>query len=408
MLIWLLACNGKAEDTSIEIDCSGYDLAVPAARGEIGGVWDQAGQRFVFFGGNLGLPIDCVTQNEFIDDTWAYVPACETFVEIEATGPSARGRYAAALDADGGRMLVHGGRYRDDEDSSGGHGHGSSSSYTNYGDLWAFDLASDSWTQLDDGSSGPEARSNHAMWVIGETVYVHGGNTSDSGLSYDALDDLWAYDLGTGVWSELSVSGGPSKRLFHTVAVTDDGSYAFFYGGADNGSFSNNAEFLGDVWALEMGSLDWSKLHDGGQGAPDGRFGVSLMVDEGNNQLIMFGGHDDAALGNSNQVWTFDLQATEWTQVQDGDIADAGSNGFCDFPADFTIPDYDAPERRYTHLGVETGAGELLIFGGKSDCGVLNDVWGYDPATNTWAEHSSATAGEICLRSYAECETMCY
>ncbi len=406
MWILLLACNKDATDTAA-VDCSGYDLEVPAARGEVGGVWDQAGQRLVFFGGNLGLPVDCVTSNEFADDTWSYVAACDTFVAIDGVGPSARGRHAVALDAEGGRMLVHGGRYRDDSGGGGGHG-GGSTSYTNFEDLWSFDLATDSWTQLDNGTSGPSARSNHAMWVVGDTLYVHGGNTSTSGLSYDPLDDLWAYDLTAGSWSELSVSGGPSERLFHTVAVSDDGTYAFFYGGADSGSFSNNAQFLDDVWLLDLGAMSWSQLHSGGSDAPDGRFGVSLMVDEDQNRLVMFGGHDDAALGNSNQVWTFDLATSTWSQVQDGDIADQGSDGFCDFPADFTTPDYDAPERRYTHLGVETGSGELMVFGGKSDCGVLNDVWSYDPAANAWTERSPATAGEICLRSHAECESMCY
>ena len=52
--------------------------------------------------------------------------------------------------------------------------------------------------------------------------------------------------------------------------------------------------------------------------------------------------------------------------------------------------------------------GQLWIFGGKTDCGIINDVWSFSSSSETWTEQSPATSGEICLRAYAECETMCF
>ena len=84
--------------------------------------------------------------------------------------------------------------------------------------------------------------------------------------------------------------------------------------------------------------------------------------------------------------------------------------GFCDFPADFTVPDLDAPERRYAGAAV-LSEDALIIFGGKTDCGQVNDVWTWDLDDQSWTERSDATAGEVCERTFADpegCESLCF
>jgi len=48
----------------------------------------------------------------------------------------------------------------------------------------------------------------------------------------------------------------------------------------------------------------------------------------------------------------------------------------------------------------------MIIFGGKTDCGLINDVWTY--SGSAWVPRSRATEGEACLRAYQTCESMCF
>ena len=398
LLLIALACTkDEVGDSSVDLDCSTRDYSqIPASSGELGGAWDAQRQRFVFFGGNMGVPVDCsFAATDFTADTWAFHTDCNNFEPI-ADGPSARGRYASAIDEERELWILHGGRYRDGEDGD----------YTLYDETWALDLSTDPWSLLATG--GPSARVNHVAEVVDGQFVLWGGNTSTDGAFFQPQEDLWALDLDTLEWSELEAGGDPTPkaRLFHESAVSDDGSTIYVYGGGDEDAFFG--PFFGDLWALDTATWTWDRLHTGRQEAPDGRLLPNLSVDDERNRIVMFAGHDDGQLGNTNQVWSFDLASETWTELKTGDVYANPALGQCDFPADFTDPDLDSPERRYAGAGAETDDGRLLVFGGKTDCGVINDVWTFDYATDSWTEHSSATSGEICLRAYAECESLCF
>jgi len=405
VLATMVACDkddvdSGGEDTAPpEVDCSTRDYSlVPSARGELQGVWDTERARLVLFGGNQGVPEECsTTATDFVDDTWAWNADCGDFAPIAVTGgdaPSARGRFAAAVDEERGWMLVHGGRTRD----------GDSGDYTLYDELWALDLEAGTWTML--AESGPGERVSHSAVVSGGQLIVFGGNSSANGASYKALGDTWAFDLESLTWSELDTSGDGPDRLFHGTALSDDESTLYVYAGGDEGAFLG--PFFDDLWSLDLGTLAWSELHSGGSDAPDGRLSPNLVVDTDNNRLISFAGHDDGSLGNTNQVWAYDLGGGAWSELEAGDVYKTAPVDFCEFPADFTEPDMDSPERRYQSVGANTGDGRLIVFGGKTDCGVIDDVWTYSFADDAWTEESAANNGEICLRAFAECSTLCF
>ncbi len=391
LLITLAACGPRPT-----IECASLDLEIPTPRGEVGGVWDDARRRLVLFGGDHGTPVECMARTEFVAETWAYWSDCAAFQELTpATSPPARGRHATALDAARGRMLIHGGRFRE----------GTTGAYTLRDDAWAFDLATDTWTALATG--GPSARTNHVAVVAGDRLVVYGGNTSTDGASFSPQGDVWTLDLGTNTWAEQTPTGtAPRPRLFHAAAVSADGGTLYLYGGGGRNAFLG--PFYGDLWALDLNTWAWTSLHDGSDAAPLGRIWGNLLFDGERDRLVLWAGHDDGALGNTNEVWTFDLGARSWTRQQVGDVLDAPANGFCDFPEDFVVADLDAPERRNAGVASITGRGELIVFGGKSDCGLLNDVWTLPLAGGAWSNVSRATGGEICQRAATECETLCY
>jgi hypothetical protein len=345
----------------------------------------------VFYGGDVGPPVNCQAQTSFTGDTWAFYPECGAFQHLPAMGPAARGRQASTHDVAGNRMILHGGRTRA----------GTTGTYTQFDDTWTFDLTTDTWTMV--SASGPGARVNHALAVSGNKLVLFGGNNSTDGASYSPLGDVWQMDLATGNWSEFPTTNTPSARLFHGYAVSTDGATLWIHGG----TASFFGPFLGDLHALDIATGTWTQLHTGSGTAPAPRFWGNLVHDAANNRLLLWAGHDDTDLGNTNDLWVFDLATNAWQRPETGDVLFGQANGFCDFPADFVTPDLEAPERRNGGLAVMAGA-ELRIFGGEADCGVLNDVWSWTDATG-WSVESRSTAGEVCARTSAGgCTTMCF
>ena len=274
-----MACNGGGDsdddDSGDSVDCTNRPFGVAPPRAELEGAWDAARSRFVFFGGDRGVPVDCRSQTNFTDEVWAFHTDCDNFEQLEVSaGPAARGRHAVALDATRGHMYVHGGRSRE----------GTSGTYTLYDDLWSYDLATDAWTQVETTGGGPSARSMHGAVVVGDHLVVFGGSTSPSGLSYAPQDDVWVLDTQTRVWTEMEVAGGPSRRQFHAMAVVDDA--VFVYGGGDENAFTG--PFFDDLWTLIVTEWTWTQLHDGSGGAPAARIWPDLVADPGRDRLILW------------------------------------------------------------------------------------------------------------------------
>ena len=78
-------------------------------------------------------------------------------------------------------------------------------------DLWAFDVATETWTEITTSSKPPEARSFHRMICVQNALYVFGGCGATSGR----LADLHRFDLTTLKWEALAPStlrgrGGPN------------------------------------------------------------------------------------------------------------------------------------------------------------------------------------------------------
>ena len=388
------------DDTgSPQADCSSRSYTVPSTRGEAGGVWDEEKQRFVFFGGDEGTPISCIPKPEFVDEVWAFHTDCDNFERVETSGegPSPRARHAIALDKKRNQMLVHGGRYREAE----------SGAYTLYDELWALDLSTDAWSRLSTG--GPAARVAHTIAVSGDQLLMYGGNISTSSTSYWPSQELWSFDLsGDEGWTSLDPDAEAGKRHFHAGTISSDGKTMWVYGGGDENAYLG--PFFGDLWALDVDTLIWTEIHDGVSSAPAARIWPNLVFDEVGNRLLLWAGHDDESLGNTNQMWSYDLTDNTWTELEQGDAYSNPALGFCNFPADFTEPDMQAPERRYAGAAAINDE-SLIIFGGKTDCGQVNDLWTWDLEDQSWTERSDATSGEICARTFNDpegCDSLCF
>src|SRR5262249_2965391 len=153
-------------------------------------------------------------------------------------------------------------------------------------------------------------------------LVLFGGNASTSGLSFTPLADLWSLDLVSLGWQKLEPTGTPPPaRLFHAMAADASAAHFYVYGGGDANPFTG--PFFRDLWSLDLGKIAWAKI--AAPDAPVGRIKFGLALAAGASpSLVAFGGHDDGALGNRNDVFRLDLQnaASGWTTVSAGDVLD--------------------------------------------------------------------------------------
>lgn len=401
-----IALDGGASDTVASEDAASEDTGSaslpeecvpsevkPLPRSEMLGAYDAQRRKLVYFGGDNGVPVNCQSSSHPVGltDLWVYDTVCATFESIPYTdGPPGRARGMAVYDPDRDQMVIFGGRFR--QQASG--------AYTVYNDAWALDLQHLEWTKLQTTGPTPIARSNPAGAYnrLTQELMLFGGNSSNNGLAFAPHDDVWALNLETLVWREVPTSSPkPEPRLFHAAALDEEGDRLFIFGGG--GANAWIGPFLGDLWVLDLATSQWQQLHSGGMGAPQGRIWSTITFDKVNNRVLLFGGHDDGNVGNNNDTWEFDLESNTWNLVVAPDTPSKPANGFCDFPPDFTLPNLDAPDRRQGHLAaLDPIRGEWIVHGGKTDCGIIDDVWTFDLARDEWIRLFKANQGEACIR----------
>ena len=282
--------------------------------------------------------------------------------------------------------------------------------YTMFNDIWAFDVNTDTWTQLETTGDGPSARGNTAMVYddINDRLVLFGGSTSPNGLNFTPQADTYFLDLDSLVWRRHR-GVAPEKRLFHSMAIDHARGEIVMYGGGHEQAFFG--DFYNDVWAFNLADEIWERRWDGSGIGPDSRINPVLIEDVERQRIIMFAGHDETAVGHRNDVWAFDAALGEWTELRAGDTGTGeGCNSFCSCPPDFVQVDMTSPERRQYHTFTEVlGESRAILFGGKSDCGYLDDTWSFDFQQAQWTEIEPAGQGEACMRTGQEgCTDLCY
>lgn len=411
LLITLAACGD--DDSMTPGDAGGADAVVdtdagtdagpvcpapgepPRTRGEHMAVLDEDRERLVVYGGNVAVPVMCSPVTEIVDELWTYDLRCESWTRVEGSaGPSFRSRSGFVVDTSRGRALLFGGRDRRAATMA---------PYVNLGDVWALDLETLAWTQVTTTGDAPSPRSNPAVAydAARDRMIVYGGNTSNSGLSPTGVDDTYALDLATNTWSAIA-GDGPPPRYAHAYAQTATRFYVF-------GGTASFDGFLNDTWFFDFATDTWTRITPSGT-PPTLRFGAVLFVHEetAGDRLVVATGHDLTAMGNLNDLWQLDVATGAWTELRTGDTHN-GSARVCELPADFTTQDLDAPERRELSAWVQSATHGYVV-GGKTDCGNVNDIWRVDLAAPDWeAVGQATTSGESCARSgNAACAEYCF
>ncbi|MEX1072739.1 MAG: kelch repeat-containing protein [Chloroflexota bacterium] len=227
-----------------------------------------------------------------------------------------------------------------------------------FDDLWAFDLATDTWSLVTPAGSGPPARFGHsAAWADGIGLVVFAGQAGD-----DFFNDLWAYDPAANAWRSLPSSGArPVARYGSCAAIGPDGRLWISHG------FTSEGQRFSDTRAYDFSTLSWTNETPAGD-APMRRCLHACWWNAA-DQLTLYGGQTSGvtALGD---LWRLSVGprpgTNEWQQL---------------------TPPVGLPAARNLPAAARWGAATLVIGGQDIDGGYLADGW--------WLADDDGAASEL-------------
>lgn len=414
------AADAGSTDVGPVAPCPAIGTALPEGtapprRGDTSLAVDEACGRLYLFSGDDGEPQNCgFPPSSFVYDLYVYDTFRERWYEVAPQGdwmaapptaPIPRARMTTAWDANRGRLVVFGGRWRA----------GSSGAYTFPSDVWAYDPETNDWSQLASEGAGPAGRMGHTMHADPDRdrMIIAFGAREFAGLRYDVTqtNDVWAFDLENNAWDRLADanppgSPAPQARLFHYAAVDTLRGRLWLFSGSSSDPFGFEPTVpseLADSWYLDLPTERWTRYTPGTP--PTSRFRGPMAYDATRDQLVIYGGHDNTPLGNNSEVWTYDIAGNAWTLRNQGDTLNpdpsfdpnAGDTR-CNFPGDFANYVEGTPERREGHMFAILGDAAYM-YGGRTDCGVANDTWELDLESFAWTELNISFSGMTCPRN---------
>jgi N-acetylneuraminic acid mutarotase len=224
--------------------------------------YDGESDQIILFGGATGNPeMDPANNNS---ETWAYDVAANRWTQMKpSSGPTGRGAASLAYDAESDRVILFGG--------------GNKSAW-DLDDTWAYDYNTDTWTELAKGPArhlGPRI----AYDAESDRVILFGGYDMMRGSE---CNDTWAYDLNSDTWTDMKPSTSPPGRNYQGMAYDSKSDRVLMWSGAGPSDVS--------VWSYDYNTNTWQET-EASQPRPVVRNYPVLVYDAESDRTILFGGN---------------------------------------------------------------------------------------------------------------------
>lgn len=219
-------------------------------------------------------------------------------------------------------------------------------------DTWAYDYNTNTWTEM---AKGPGDHLGYRMAYDSESdrCILFGGMGYPSFIVYN---DTWAYDFNTDTWTEMKPSNSPPVRNYHAMAYDTQADRVILFGGADP-----QDKGIMDTWAYNFNTNTWQELERGEGEYPSGRYYHTLAYNTVADRSILYGGSSGGA-----ETWSYDYSTNIWTKLE---------------PA-------ENPGKRSMHAMVYSSASDRIILfgGGAVHYRYTDDTWVFDFNTTTWTD----------------------
>jgi len=227
----------------------------------------------------------------------------------------------------------------------------SGSAYCDTGQVGPNVLASTvGWTSIT--GSSPSSRAGHSMTYDAADGYVilFGGlSQSFPSPVFEFFHDTWKFQ--GGVWTNITLTGGPSPRGAASMAYDVVDGYVVLFGGFNLAAASGGGSslvLLHDTWKFLSGV--WTNIT--ATPSPPPRDNGAITYDAADNYVLLFGGVGFG--GGLRDTWKF--SSGVWTNV-------TSSSG---------------PSPRATTIAYDTADGYVVLFGGQTGSTSLGrDTWKY-------------------------------
>ena len=265
--------------------------------------------------------------------------------------------HAVVLDSDSQQLLMYGGLAALDSTSD---------QFSRLDELWIFDLALNSWTQVPRTEPWPDPRNSHAMdyGSTGRAMFLFGGDGE-----HPCPPSLWSYSTTDRIWRPLGeASPKPVGRSWTSVTVDQRTGDPWVFFGSCAGEFAE-----GDNLRFHLDGEQWSKLIPPADG-PWARAAHVSAYDSNTGRILLFGGFiPQVGLGPKQfvhwtGVWDFDPLLGIWGQLSSPDSSD-------EHFMRWAVGSYDLI------------SDVLLVYGGIAggrESKVSNDVWSFDMRSRQW------------------------
>ncbi len=280
----------------------------------------------------------------------------------------------------------------------------------------------------------PGARSGSISWVDASgNLWLFGGTGLSTSSGTGSLNDLWKYDIQTGLWTWVSGSNTKNARGTYgtlgtpasgnipgarkdSISWTDASGNLWLFGG--NGLVPSGAAIAGplnDLWKYDIQTGFWTWVGGSNTKNATGTYGTlgtpasgnipgarsgSISWADASGNLWLFGGNGIGSSSGSandlNDLWKYDIQTGFWTWVGGSNTTQAnGIYGTLGTPAPGNIPG-----ARNFSISWADASGNLWLFGGNgfdsssSFASQLNDLWKYDIQTGFWTWVGGSDTGD--------------
>jgi N-acetylneuraminic acid mutarotase len=278
-------------DTEPAVQAVWTDLAatgtLPPARSEHAVAYDATNGVVILFGG-------WDKANTTFNDTWLFDSNTRTWTAAATTGklPAARAQHQMVSDTLGGKVIMFGGILKADG--------------TQLKDTWAYDPATKTWADKKPAGTVPSARSSFSMVYdeLNQRIILFGGWSKATSAH---LNDTWAYDPATNTWTDLKPTGDvPTARGSQAMAYDQVEGKVVLFGGTDSSAYFN------DTYVYDYPTNAWTKVTAAGE-VPPLRAGARMEYDPTSGVVVLFGGWDGTAY--YNDTWTFATATSTWTAL---------------------------------------------------------------------------------------------
>ena len=157
------------------------------------------------------------------------------------------------------------------------------------GETWTYDLASNTWTNMNPTTS-PSARAYQSMAYDPDShrVVLFGGIDSEPN------NETWTYDVIGNTWTNMDPTTSPSARYWHSMVYNPDSHRVVLFGGRDYDGLYN------ETWTYDLARNTWINMNP--STVPSARYWPSMVYDPDSHRVVLFGGNDG---GYDDETWVY-------------------------------------------------------------------------------------------------------